>query len=103
MPHAGAGKYHTRFHREWTKIWPFFIVEIRDNPFVFQCTLCLRQISCRHMDKADVERHISTPMHVSNVIRLQNQLQPGSTIKHIQGNRLNTVFISPTLSSYLIV
>ena len=41
---TGAGKYHTRFHREWTKIWPF-IMEIRDNPFVFQCTLSLRQIS----------------------------------------------------------
>ena len=65
-------KYHTRFHREWTKIWPF-IVQISDNPFMFQCTLCLRQISCEHMGKADVEWHISTPMHVSNAKATKSQ------------------------------
>lgn len=52
--------------------WPF-IVEIRDYPFVFQCTLCLRQISCRHMGKADVGRLISTPMDVSNVKATKSQ------------------------------
>ena len=69
---TGAGKYHTRFHCEWTKIWPF-IVEISDNPFMFQCTLCLRRVSCEHMGKADVERHISTPMHVSNAKATKSQ------------------------------
>ena len=40
---------------------------------MFQCTLCLRRISCEHMGKADVERHISTPMHVSNAKATKSQ------------------------------
>ena len=48
------------------------------------------------MGKADVEWHINTPMHVSYV----NATKSGSTIKHIQGNRLNMYLHTCTCRPY---
>jgi len=62
---SGAAVYKTKFNSEWTKAWAF-ICEVPGNTYKFRCTICSRDISCSHMGKADVERHISKEMHKAN-------------------------------------
>ena len=70
----GAAVYRTKFKKEWTVTWPF-IRPVQDDPYSFSCTLCRRQISCKHQGKRDVERHIEKRMHQDNVKATKNQAQ----------------------------
>ena len=69
---AGAGTYQTKFKDEWTKTWPF-IQEVKKDAYKFLCTICNRQVSCGHMGKTDVERHIGKEMHKSNAKSMKSQ------------------------------
>jgi hypothetical protein len=69
---TGAGTYQTKFKVEWKKSWPF-IQEVKNDPYKFLCTLCNRQVSCGHMGKTDVERHIGKAMHKSNAKSMKSQ------------------------------
>ncbi len=79
---SGAGSYLTKFNGDWTKTWPF-IQAVKNDAFKFLCTVCCRQVSCGHMGKCDVERHIRNVLHKSNVksMTLQSTLafQPVSS------------------------
>ena len=55
---TGAGTYQTRFSMDWTRTQPF-IREVKNNLYKFMCSICNRQVSCGHMGRCDVERHIS--------------------------------------------
>ena len=69
---TGAGTYLTRFNKDWTKTWPF-IQEVKNNAYKFLCTVCSRQVSCGHMGKCDVERHICKEMHKANAKSMKSQ------------------------------
>ena len=68
----GAAVYRTKFKKAWTKTYPF-IHEVRGDKYSFQCTICKRQVSCGHMGRHDVERHINKAMHQSNVKAAKSQ------------------------------
>ena len=70
---AGAAVYKTKFKNEWTKTCSF-IFAVPRNAYKFRCTICSRDISCSHMGRADVERHIGKDMHKANV-KSQRKLQ----------------------------
>lgn len=69
---TGAAVYKTKFKNEWTKTWPF-ICGVPGNAYKFRCTICSRDISCTHMGRADVERHIGKDMHKANVKSAHSQ------------------------------
>jgi len=69
---GGAAMYKTKFNKDWMKKWPF-ICEVPNNVFKFRCTMCSRDVSCAHVEKNDVERHISKAMHKANVKALHSQ------------------------------
>jgi hypothetical protein len=69
---TGAGNYLTKFNVNWTKTWPF-IQAVKTDSYKFLCTVCNRQVSCGHMGKCDVERHISKEMHKSIAKSMQTQ------------------------------
>lgn len=58
----GAAVYRTKFKKAWTEMYPF-VHEVRGDKYSFLCTICKRQISCGHMGRHDVERHINKAMH----------------------------------------
>lgn len=60
--YQGAATYKSKFQKEWTQAYPF-LREVQDS---FFCTICGRNVSCSHMGRADVERHIGKPMHQAN-------------------------------------
>ena len=68
----GAGSYKTKFNKEWTKEYPF-IQASTNSIYKFYCTMCSRDVSCGHMGRADVERHIGKTMHKMNVKALHRQ------------------------------
>ena len=68
----GAAVYQTKFKKAWTKTYPF-IHEVGGDKYSFQCTICKRQVSCGHMGRHDVERHINKAMHQSNVKAAKSQ------------------------------
>jgi len=69
---AGAAVYKTKFNDQWTKIWEF-ICKVPGDAYKFRCTIRSRNISCSHMGKADVERHIGKEMHKRNVKSAHSQ------------------------------
>ena len=69
---TGASAYQTKFNADWTKTWPF-VQAVKNDAYKFLCTICNRQVSCGHMGRCDVERHISKVMHKSNVKSMQSQ------------------------------
>ena len=69
---TGAAVYKTKFKNEWMKTWPF-ICGVPGNTYKFRCTICSRDISCSHMGRADVERHIGKDMHKANVKSAHSQ------------------------------
>ena len=69
---TGAAVYKTKFKSEWTKTWPF-ICGVPGNAYKFRCIICSRDISCSHMGRADVERHIGKDMHKANVKSAHSQ------------------------------
>ena len=73
---VGAAKYRTKFHQEWTKLYPF-VQEVYDNPYKFQCTVCMRQVACDHQGKRDIERHMEKAMHQANLKQMKSQKNPG--------------------------
>ena len=67
----GAAYYGSRFKKEWTKQWSF--IRAATDPHSFHCTICARDVSCKHQGKADVERHIGKDMHQNNLKRIEGQ------------------------------
>ena len=78
----GAATYKTKFNKTWSKTWPF-ICEVREDAHSFHCTICRRNVSCSHMGKRDVERHIGLAIHQANVKSAKSQpmlsFQPASS------------------------
>ena len=70
----GAAVYRTKFNKEWTDTWPF-ICEVPGDQYSFSCTICKRQISCKHQGKGDVERHIGKRIHQENIKATRTQAQ----------------------------
>ena len=68
----GAAVYKTKFSKDWTRKWPF-VREVRGKPYLFECTICNRQLGCEHQGQHDVERHISKEMHKRNAKAAQTQ------------------------------
>lgn len=44
---AGAFKYKTSFSPEWKKAWPF-VSAVCDDPHMFRCNVCSKNLSCSH-------------------------------------------------------
>ena len=68
----GAAVYKSKFHDAWTKEFPF-IRKVQSNRHSFFCTVCNREVSCSHMDKSDVERHVQKQFHKDNEKALRTQ------------------------------
>ena len=43
------------------------------DPHAFFCTVCSRQVNCRHMGRSDVERHVTSKIHKSNGKSIKSQ------------------------------
>ena len=69
--YGGAHTYKSRFQAVWQKKWPF-IVPVRDNPHMFQCTVCFKASSCAHQGERDVTRHIESTQHKKNCDAVQH-------------------------------
>ena len=67
----GAATYKTKF-KAWLKMWPFGR-EVCDDAHSFHCTICRQDVSCSHMGKRDVERHIGLAIHQANVKSAKSQ------------------------------
>ena len=88
----GTAVYRTKFNKGWTDTWPF-IREVPGNQYSFSCTICKRQISCKHQWKSDIERHIGKRIHQANIkanvktTRTQAQLpfHPMSSPRYMHG------------------
>ncbi len=63
-----------RFQASWPRKWACIKV-VKNGPFSFQCSVCLKVISCKHMGERDVSRHISSLLHQKNCKGLKN-IQP---------------------------
>lgn len=72
----GAAVYKTKFSKDWSKKWPF-ICEVQGKPYLFECTICKRQVGCEHQGQHDVERHITTEMHKRNAKAARTQTNLG--------------------------
>lgn len=68
----GAATYKTKLNKAWLKTW-LFVCEVRDDALSFHCTICKRNVSCSHMGKRDVERHIGLAIHQANVKSAKSQ------------------------------
>ena len=64
--------YHTKFNKARTQTYPF-IKEVPGDAYSFLCTICKRQVSCKHQGRHDVERHIGKVLHQSNVKAAKSQ------------------------------
>lgn len=72
--HAGASTYSTQFNKEWISIFDH-IGQVMSDPCKFRCLACNKTLSCSHMGKKDVSRHVDSKMHKESVKGLQNQRQ----------------------------
>ena len=68
----GAAVYKSKFNDAWTKEFPF-IRKVQSNRRSFFCTVCNREVSCSHMCKSDVERHVQKQFHKDNAKALRTQ------------------------------
>lgn len=68
----GSFRYKTRFNKAWLEKYPF-ISEVVGDVHSFYCSLCKRKISCAIMGKHDIERHVGTAIHESNVKAARTQ------------------------------
>ena len=74
--YQGAATYKTKFKKEWILSYPF-IKEVQGDVYSFFCSICGRNVRCCHMGRADIERHVSKPMHQANAqSRKHNLLFP---------------------------
>ena len=68
----GAAVYHTKFNKDWTSTWPF-IRDVQGDIYSFLCTICKKQVSCKHQGRRDVERHIEKSLHQANAKAAKSQ------------------------------
>ncbi len=68
----GAAVYRTKFNKAWTKTYPF-VHEVQGDMYSFHCAICKRHVSCSHMGRHDVERHIGKALHQANVKAARSQ------------------------------
>ena len=103
---TGASTYQTKFKSEWKKTWPF-LQEVKNDPYKFLCTICNRQVSCGHMGKTDVERHISKTMHKSNAKCMKSQstlnFQPVSSTISEKVAKLTYISLSESYNCSLLL
>lgn len=73
---AGAATYGTRFNSEWAHQFPFLSKGKVDPVYSFYCSVCKKDVSCRHQGIADVKRHERSNSHTSNakVLRTNSSL-----------------------------
>ena len=55
----------------WQQKWPF-VVPVKENLYVFQCTVCKKTVSCGHQGESDIIRHIDSAQHQKNAKDLQS-------------------------------
>ena len=51
--------YKSKSQAAWQKKWPC-IAPVKDNPRMFQCTICFKASSCAHQGERDVTHHIES-------------------------------------------
>lgn len=69
---TGASKYGTKYSSEWKKLWPF-ILPVPDSQYKFQCSICMKYLSCKHQGVADVKQHIATTGHQKTAQTMASQ------------------------------
>lgn len=60
--HHGAATYNTKYVRSWTETYPC-VQPVKNDPCSFHCTVCGKNVSCKHMGLGDVKRHIQGLNH----------------------------------------
>lgn len=60
--HHGAATYNSKYVRVWTETYPC-VQPVKDDPYSFHCTVCGKNVSCKHMGLGDVKRHIQGLNH----------------------------------------
>ena len=56
-------------HQGWTKYYSF-VQEVKDNPYKFRCTICMRHVACDHQGK---HIHMEKAMHQATVKQMKGQ------------------------------
>ena len=59
----GMKVYKTKFIKEWMKEIPVF--PANENEYVFYYRPCEKNVSCRHQDFSDIQRHTNSTSHIN--------------------------------------
>ncbi|KAM4581644.1 uncharacterized protein V3H82_005782 [Fundulus diaphanus] len=62
---TGAATYNSKFNPKWEEQWP--CITAGSTPFHFWCTVCRRELECRHSGRADVVRHFKRDYHIKKL------------------------------------
>jgi hypothetical protein len=60
--YRGAAVYNSKFDPVWKKTYPC-VQPIKGDVYSFHCTLCRKDVSCKHMGISDVKRHLEGVTH----------------------------------------
>ncbi|XP_047202552.1 uncharacterized protein LOC124856284 isoform X6 [Girardinichthys multiradiatus] len=62
---TGAATYNSKFNPKWEEEWS--CITAGSTPFHFWCTVCRRELECRHSGRADVVRHFKRDYHIKKL------------------------------------
>ena len=68
----GASRYRTKFNKAWITTF-LFVHEVQGDAHSFYCTMCKRSVSCGHMGRHDMERHIGLATHKASMKAAKSQ------------------------------
>lgn len=73
----GAAIYNSKFNPKWEEDWP--CITAGSTPYHFWCTVCRRELECKHSGRADVVRHFKRDYHKKKLKFYEKLL--GSSLK----------------------
>ena len=74
---CGAAVYGTKYNCDWESDFPFISRGKIDKTYSFYCTVCHKDVSCKHQGISDVKRHEKSINHTTNVKSLKGSSRLG--------------------------
>ena len=69
---CGTAAYGTKYNKEWESKFPFICHGKTDAIYSFYCTVCQKDVSCRHQGVSDVKRHEQCNSHNNRLKSMEN-------------------------------
>ena len=58
----GAATYWTKYNPQWQEEFPF-VSKCQNDQYNFHCSVCQKDVSCRHQGVSDLKRHEKLASH----------------------------------------